>query len=52
MSSGSLPMETITERCAGLDVHKKTVVACALWSGPGRLTEKARREAGVLAEQD
>jgi transposase len=22
-------MESILERCAGLDVHKKTVVACA-----------------------
>ncbi len=27
-------MEVLHERCAGLDVHKRTVVACALWSGP------------------
>lgn len=28
-------MESLYERCAGLDVHKKTVVACVLRSGPG-----------------
>lgn len=33
-------MDILYPRCAGLDVHKRTVVACALWSGPGRLTEK------------
>ena len=27
-------MEVVHERCAGLDVHKKTVVACVLVSGP------------------
>jgi transposase len=28
-------MEVVHERCAGLDVHKKTVVACVLRPGPG-----------------
>jgi transposase len=28
-------METLVERCAGLDVHKDTVVACVRVSGPG-----------------
>ena len=28
-------MEVVHERCAGLDVHKKTVVACVLTAGPG-----------------
>lgn len=28
-------MDVVHARCAGLDVHKKTVVACALQPGPG-----------------
>ncbi len=28
-------MEVVHERCCGLDVHKKTVVACLLTQGPG-----------------
>jgi transposase len=28
-------VDVVHERCAGLDVHKRTVVACALWSGAG-----------------
>src|SRR5687767_1069023 len=31
-------MEVLHERCAGLDVHKKLVVACARISSPGRKT--------------
>jgi len=56
-------MDVLYPRCAGLDVHKRTVVACALWSGPGRLTEKEivtfgtdtfelQRLAGWLLEHD
>jgi transposase len=33
-------MDVLHPRCAGLDVHKETVVACALWSGPGGTTEQ------------
>jgi len=29
-------METIVERCAGLDVHKAQVTACVRVPGPGR----------------
>lgn len=29
-------MEVIIDRCAGLDVHKKTVVACVRTPGTGR----------------
>jgi transposase len=29
-------MEVIVDRCAGLDVHKKTVVACVRSPGTGR----------------
>ena len=32
---GGCGMEVVHERCAGLDVHKKTVVACVLTPGPG-----------------
>jgi transposase len=55
-------MEVVYERCAGLDVHKKTVVACALVPGEaGRPRRTVRRFetmledlealAGWLAEQ-
>jgi hypothetical protein len=27
-------MDVVVERCAGLDVHKDTVVAC-VWAAPG-----------------
>ncbi len=33
-------MEAVYECCAGLDVHKKTVVACVLRSGPGGVVVK------------
>lgn len=34
-------MEVVHERCAGLDVHKKTVVACVLTPGPGGSVTRA-----------
>ena len=30
-------MEVVNERCCGLDVHKKTVVACVMY-GEGKQT--------------
>jgi len=36
-------MEVVHARCAGLDVHKKTVVACVLRSGPGGVVERQAR---------
>ena len=36
-------MEVLHEHCAGLDVHKQTVVACVLHSGPGGKTGKETR---------
>jgi len=36
-------MEVIVDRCAGLDVHKRTVVACVRTPGPG----KAKRQSEV-----
>ena len=43
-------METIYERCAGLDVHKKSVVACVLTPGAGREPEKRVRTFGTMTE--
>jgi transposase len=36
-------VEVLYEHCAGLDVHKKTVVACILHSGPSGTTVKETR---------
>ena len=36
-------MDVLHERCAGLDVHKKTVVACLVESGPDGRTRKQTR---------
>ena len=33
---GRMRMDIVVERCAGLDVHKDTVVACVRVPGPGR----------------
>ena len=35
-------MEVIYRRCAGLDVHKQTVVACARIAGDGPLQQQVR----------
>lgn len=35
-----MDVEVLHPRCAGLDVHKKTVVACILWPGPAGTTLK------------
>ena len=50
-------METITERVAGLDVHKDTVVACVHVPGAGRRRESNSHEfsmttVGLLALRD
>ena len=36
-------MEVLYEHCAGLDVHKKEVVACVVHSGPAGTTRKVTR---------
>lgn len=41
-------MEVINERCAGLDVHKKTVVSCVLRSGPKGTVERQTRTFGTM----
>lgn len=44
-------MEVVHERCCGLDIHKKTVVACLLTPGEGGHPERAVRSFGTMTGQ-
>jgi hypothetical protein len=44
-------MEITYSHCAGLDVHKKLVVACCLWSTESRKLEKETRSFGTTTEE-
>jgi transposase len=41
-------MEVVHERCCGLDVHKKTVVACVLVTQPGGAVQRRVRTFGTM----
>ena len=41
-------MEIIHTRCCGLDVHKKTVVACVLMSQPDGTVDRQLRTFGTM----
>ena len=41
-------MEAIVKRCAGLDVHQASVVACVLLGDPGRKPRKEVRRFGTM----
>lgn len=44
-------MQVVHERCAGLDVHKKTVYACAIWPGDaGQKRQEVCRFGTVTAD--
>ena len=43
-------MEALYERCCGLDVHKKTVVACLVTPRPGRRPRKEVRTFGTMTD--
>ena len=44
-------MQVVHERCCGLDVHKKTVVACVLLTAPtGQVTKAVRTYATMTAD--
>src|SRR6266849_9962598 len=43
-----MSMDILYERCCGLDVHKKTVVACVLVPGSGRQPTKEIRTFGTM----
>ena len=40
-------MEVLYPRCGGLDIHKRTVVACRVTPGPGGQPAKAIRTSGT-----
>jgi transposase len=44
-------MEQLIERCAGLDVHKQTVTACARIPGPRQKREQEVRRFGTTAQE-
>jgi hypothetical protein len=57
IKKGSVSMQVLYERCAGLDVHKKTVVACILLTlANGQVSRQFRTfattTAGLLALAD
>jgi transposase len=43
-------MEVVYPRCCGLDIHQKTVVACAIVPGAEGQPRKEMRTFGTLAE--
>lgn len=44
-------MEVVFERCAGLDVHKKSVTACRITPAAGRGWKKERRRFGTMTDE-
>jgi transposase len=43
-------MDVIYQRCAGLDVHKKTIMACVIVPGPKGKPQKAIRAFGTMTD--
>ena len=43
-------MDAIYERCCGLDIHKRTVVACVIVPGSGRRVRKDIRTFGTMTD--
>ena len=43
-------MDVLYERCCGLDIHKKTVVACVVTPGPRGKPQKVIRTFGTMTE--
>jgi transposase len=43
-------MDVVYERCCGLDVHKKTVVACLIAPGPGGKSKPTVRTFGTMTD--
>lgn len=44
-------MEVVYERCAGLDVHKKSVTACRITPATGRGWQKEKRRFGTMTDE-
>jgi len=43
-------MQVVYERCCGLDIHKRTVVACIIVPGPDRQLHKEVRSFGTMTD--
>ena len=43
-------MDAIYERCCGLDIHKRTVVACLIVPGSGRQSREEIRTFGTMTD--
>jgi transposase len=43
-------VDVVYERCCGLDIHKKSVVACLFVPGPNRKAQKAIRTFGTMTD--
>jgi hypothetical protein len=43
-------MEAIYQRCCGLDVHKRNVVACLIMPGPAGIPQKEVQTFGTITE--
>ena len=48
--TGGVAMDAIYERCCGLDIHKRTVVACMIVPGSGRQSRKEIRTFGTMTD--
>jgi len=44
-------MEVVHERCCGLDIHKKLIVACAVTTGNGGLPRRHVRTFGTMTDE-
>ena len=44
-------MDVVHDSCAGLDVHKQTVVACVLRSTPGGIPDRQVRTFGTMTAE-
>ncbi len=44
-------MEVVHERCAGLDVHKKSVFGCAIWPGEKGVKQQEIRSFGTMTAE-
>ena len=44
-------MDVVIERCCGLDVHKRTVVACLVTPGPRGRAQKEIRTFGTMTDE-
>ncbi|WP_236620358.1 IS110 family transposase [Sporolactobacillus laevolacticus] len=44
-------MDALLSRCAGLDVHQETVVACVLYGEPGQKVNKQIRTFGTTTKE-